>query len=76
MEVNDVHKCIAWPSPPYRSPPSSQRLLDERLSRHGSGVRGPLGHYTIEPSELTLPAGKFELVVTNVDPQLAHSLVC
>ena len=34
-----------------------------------------LGHYTIEPSELTLPAGKFELVVTNIDPQLPHSLV-
>ena len=34
-----------------------------------------LGHYTIEPAELTLPAGKFELVVTNVDPQLPHNLV-
>lgn len=34
-----------------------------------------LGNYTIEPAELTLPAGKFELVVTNVDPQLPHSLV-
>ncbi len=34
-----------------------------------------LGHYTIEPAELTLPAGRFELVVTNVDPQLPHSLV-
>ena len=34
-----------------------------------------LGHYTITPAELTLPAGGFELVVTNRDPQLAHSLV-
>lgn len=34
-----------------------------------------LGYYTITPAELTLPAGKFELVVTNTDPQLAHSLV-
>ena len=34
-----------------------------------------LGHYTIVPAELTLPAGEFELVVTNRDPQLAHSLV-
>lgn len=34
-----------------------------------------LGHYTIEPAELTLPAGRFELVVTNVDAQLPHSLV-
>jgi uncharacterized cupredoxin-like copper-binding protein len=34
-----------------------------------------LGHYTITPAELTLPAGKFELVVTNTDPLLGHSLV-
>ena len=34
-----------------------------------------LGRYTIEPAELTLPAGKFELVVTNTDSELPHSLV-
>jgi uncharacterized cupredoxin-like copper-binding protein len=34
-----------------------------------------LGHYTIEPAELTLPAGRFELIVTNVDAQLPHNLV-
>lgn len=34
-----------------------------------------LGRYTIEPAELTLPAGKFELVVTNTDSELSHSLV-
>lgn len=37
--------------------------------------RVELGHYTITPAELTLPAGSFQLVVTNTDPQLAHSLV-
>ncbi len=37
--------------------------------------RVDLGHYTITPAELTLPAGKFELIVTNTDPELAHSLV-
>ncbi|HSB87498.1 MAG TPA: cupredoxin domain-containing protein [Ilumatobacteraceae bacterium] len=34
-----------------------------------------LGRYTIEPAELTLPAGRFQLVVTNVDSELPHSLV-
>jgi uncharacterized cupredoxin-like copper-binding protein len=34
-----------------------------------------VGRYTIEPAELTLPAGKFELVVTNTDSELPHSLV-
>ena len=34
-----------------------------------------LGHYTITPAEITLPAGRFELVVTNTDPQLGHSLI-
>jgi uncharacterized cupredoxin-like copper-binding protein len=34
-----------------------------------------LGHFTIEPADLTLPAGRFQIVVTNIDPQLAHSLV-
>jgi uncharacterized cupredoxin-like copper-binding protein len=34
-----------------------------------------LGHYTIEPAELTLPAGRFQLIVTNVDAQLPHNLV-
>jgi uncharacterized cupredoxin-like copper-binding protein len=33
-----------------------------------------LGHYTIEPAELTLPAGRFQIIVTNIDSQLAHSL--
>jgi hypothetical protein len=49
----------------------------------GSGSSGPLPQfqvqlgpgYTIHPSELQLPAARFELVVTNVDPQLNHSLV-
>ena len=31
--------------------------------------------YTIEPAELTLPSGKFQLVVTNTDSELPHSLV-
>jgi hypothetical protein len=46
-----------------------------------SGSQGPvpvfyvqLGHFTIVPAELTLPAGRFELVVTNTDPLLAHNL--
>lgn len=36
-----------------------------------------LGHYTITPAGLTLPAGRFVLVlvVTNTDPQLGHSLI-
>jgi uncharacterized cupredoxin-like copper-binding protein len=34
-----------------------------------------LGRYTIEPAELTLPAGRFQLVVTNIDSELPHSLV-
>lgn len=33
------------------------------------------GHYTITPAELTLPASRFVLVVTNTDPQLGHSLI-
>jgi len=31
--------------------------------------------YTINPAEITVPAGRFEVVVTNVDSQLPHSLV-
>ena len=31
--------------------------------------------FTISPAELTVPAGPFEVVVTNQDPQLPHSLV-
>ena len=34
-----------------------------------------LGRFTIEPAELTVPASRFELVVTNVDPEMPHSLV-
>jgi hypothetical protein len=49
----------------------------------GSGSSGPLPQfevqlgpgYTIHPAELQLPAARFELIVTNVDPQLSHSLV-
>lgn len=34
-----------------------------------------LDSYTIEPSPLNVPAGDIDLVVTNVDPALQHSLV-
>jgi hypothetical protein len=31
--------------------------------------------YTVNPAEITVPADRFEVLVTNVDPQLPHSLV-
>lgn len=49
----------------------------------GAGASAPLPvyeirlgpGYTINPAEITFPAGRFEVLVTNVDPQLTHSLV-
>ena len=76
MEVNDVHK---WHRLAIAALPFAAIALSGCSTSASAGTvpvfEVHLGHYTIEPSELTLPAGKFELVVTNIDPQLPHSLV-
>jgi hypothetical protein len=38
-------------------------------------VNVELGRYTITPSDMTTPAGRFAIRVTNVDTELVHSLV-
>jgi uncharacterized cupredoxin-like copper-binding protein len=54
---------------------SSAKSSAESLSGGVPVFQINLGHFTIEPAELTLPAGRFQIVVTNVDTQLPHSLV-